>query len=65
MLDEPTRRLMRFSLFLQGFAFLMMGVALVVYTTAFGWSLVSWILSAVLLVIAGAVVWTVMRLRAG
>lgn len=65
MLDEPTRRLMRFSLFLQGFAFVMMGVALIVYTTAFGWSLVSWILSAVLIVIAGAVVWTVVRLRAG
>lgn len=65
MLDDSTRRLLRFSVFLQGFAFLFMGATLVIYTAAFGWALVSWILLVVLLVIVGAGVWTVNRLRAG
>ena len=40
MLDDATRRQLRFSLFLQGFAFLMLAVALVVRVSAFGWDVV-------------------------
>ena len=65
MLDDATRRLLRFSLFLQGFAFVMMGATLIIYTASFGWTLVSWILTIVLVLIAGTGIWTVTRLRAG
>lgn len=65
VLDDSTRRLLRFSLFLQGFAFLMMGATVIIYSSAFGWTTISWILLAVLVLIAGAAIWTVRRLRAG
>ncbi|HAN70672.1 MAG TPA: hypothetical protein DCQ36_03660 [Actinobacteria bacterium] len=64
-MDESTRRLLRFCLFLQGFAFLMMGGALIVRALILGWDVVTWILTALLIVIAGAGVWTVNRLRRG
>lgn len=63
MIDDSTRRMLRFSLFLQGFAFLMMGGALIVRALVLGWDVVTWILTALLVVIAGSVVWTVNRLR--
>lgn len=65
MLDDATRRLLRFSLFLQGFAFVMMGATLIIYTASFGWTTISWILTIVLVLIAGTGIWTVTRLRAG
>lgn len=65
MLDDATRRLLRFSLFLQGFAFVMMGATLIIYTASFGWTSISWILTIVLVLIAGTGIWTVTRLRAG
>lgn len=65
MLDDATRRLLRFSLFLQGFAFVMMGATLIIYTASFGWTTISWILTIVLALIAGTGIWTVTRLRAG
>lgn len=65
MLDDSTKRLLRFSLFLQGFAFLMMGGALIVRALVLGWDVVTWILTALLIVIAGAAIWTINRLRRG
>ena len=47
MLDDPTRRLLRFSLFLQGFAALMMGAAFVIRAAAIGWDAVTFVLAAV------------------
>ena len=64
MLDDATRRQLRFSLFLQSFAVLMMTVALVVRVTSFGWDAVSGVLAVAVVVILGALVWTVRRLRA-
>lgn len=65
MLDDATIRLLRFSLFLQGFALLMMGGALVVRVTMLGWDAVAAVLAVavVIIVIAGAL--TLRRLRAG
>ena len=65
MLDDATRRQLRFSLFLQGFAILMMTVALVVRATSVGWDAVTGVLAVAVLVIAGALVWTIRQLRAG
>lgn len=65
MLDDATRRQLRFSLFLQGFAILMMTVALVVRATSAGWDAVTGVLAVAVLVIAGALVWTIRQLRAG
>ena len=65
MLDDSTRRLIRFSLFLQGFALLMMGGALIVRALVLGWDVVTYVLAALALIIAGAMAWTVNRLRAG
>ena len=65
MLDDATRRQLRFSLFLQGFAILMMTIALVVRATSVGWDAVTAVLAVAVLVIAGAVVWTVRQLRTG
>ena len=64
-MDESTRRLLRFCLFLQGFAFLMMGGALIVRALVLGWDSIAWILAVLLVVIAGSAVWTVNRLRRG
>jgi len=65
VLDDSTRRLIRFSLFLQGFALLMMGGALIVRALVLGWDVVTYVLAAFALIIAGAMAWTVNRLRAG
>jgi hypothetical protein len=65
MLDDATRRLLRFSLFLQGFALVMMGGALIVRVAVLGWDAVAAVLAGavVIIVIAGAL--TFRRLRAG
>lgn len=65
MLDDATRRLLRFSLFLQGFALVMMGGALIVRVAVLGWDTVAAVLAGavVIIVIAGA--FTFRRLRVG
>lgn len=65
MLDDATIRLLRFSLFLQGFALLMMGGALVVRVTMLGWDTVAAVLAGAVVVIMIAGVLTLRRLRAG
>lgn len=65
MLDDSTRRMMRFSLFLQGFAFLMMGGAMIVRAALIGWDAVTFLFAGILVVIVGAIAWTLSRLRAG
>lgn len=65
MLDDATIRLLRFSLFLQGFALLMMGGALVVRVTMLGWDTVAAVLAGAVVVIVIAGVLTLRRLRAG
>ncbi len=65
MLDDATRRLLRFSLFLQGFAALMMAAAFVIRAGAMGWDAVTFALGAMLLAIVAAMTYTVRRLRAG
>ncbi len=63
MSDESNRRLLRFSLFLQGFALLMMGGALFVRVVALGWDSVSLLLAALAIAIAAAAGWTWGRLK--
>ena len=63
--DDAARRQLRFSLFLQGFALLMMGGALVVRVSSFGWDLVSGIMALAVVIIAGTSAFTIARLRAG
>ena len=65
MLDDAARRQLRFSLFLQAFAALMMTVALVVRVLAVGWDAVAIVFLVAVAVIVAAGVWTVRRLRAG
>jgi hypothetical protein len=65
VLDDAARRQLRFSLFLQAFALLMMGVALVVRVTAIGWDVVTAVLAVAVVLIAVAGVFTLRRLRAG
>lgn len=65
MLDDAARRQLRFSLFLQGFALLMMGGALIVRASAIGWDAVTGILAVAVVVIVTAGVFTLRRLRAG
>lgn len=65
VLDDAARRQLRFSLFLQAFALLMMGGALVVRVTALGWDAVAAVLAVAVVVIAVAGVFTLRRLRAG
>ena len=65
VLDDATRRQLRFSLFLQGFAALMMSVALVVRATSVGWDVITVVLGAAVVVILGAALWTWTKLRAG
>jgi hypothetical protein len=65
MLDESERRLLRFSLFLQGFALLMMGGALVVRVTMLGWDAIAAVLAVAVVIIVIAGVFTLRRLRAG
>jgi hypothetical protein len=61
--DDATRRQLRFSVFLQAFAALMMLVALVVRVTAIGWDGITAVLAVAVAVIAAALVFTVRRLR--
>lgn len=63
--SDSTRRTLRFSLFLQGFALLMMGGALIVRVTVLGWDAAALMFAALVVVIAGAMGWTVNRLRNG
>ena len=63
VLDESARRQLRFSLFLQGFALLMMTGALIVRVTAIGWDAVTLLLTAAVVLIVGAGVYTLRRLR--
>lgn len=63
--NDSTRRLLRFSLFLQGFALLMMGGALIVRVLVLGWDMAAFLFAGLVLVIAGAMGWTVNRLRHG
>ena len=65
MLDDAARRQLRFSLFLQGFALLMMTGALVVRVTVLGWDAVAAVLTVAVVIIVAAVVYTLRRLRAG
>lgn len=65
MLDGPALRQLRFSLFLQGFAALMMGGALAVRLSALGWDAVCAVLAVALAIIVVAIVLTVRRLRTG
>ena len=65
MLDDAGRRQLRFSLFLQAFALLMMGGALVVRATTFGWDVVTGILALAVVVIVAAAGFTLARLRRG
>jgi hypothetical protein len=65
MLDESERRLLRFSLFLQGFALLMMGGALVVRVSTLGWDAVAAVLAVAVAIIVAAGAFTLRRLRAG
>ncbi|MCF8526339.1 MAG: hypothetical protein WAO50_05300 [Candidatus Nanopelagicales bacterium] len=61
--DDSSRRTLRFSLFLQGFALVMMGGALIVRVTVLGWDMAAFLLTGLVVVIAGAMGWTVNRLR--
>ena len=65
MLDDTARRQLRFALFLQAFALLMMSGALVVRVSAFGWDFVASVLAIAVLIIITAGVLTMRRLRAG
>jgi len=62
--DDATRRQLRFSLFLQGFAALMLGIAAGVRIGAFGLDLVTAILIIALLIVLGAGWFTWTRMRA-
>lgn len=62
-LDDTTRRQLRFSLFLQGFAALMLGAALVVRVAVIGWDLVTVLFAAGVLVVVAAIGFTLSRLR--
>ena len=62
--DGAMRRQLRFSLFLQGFAALMMGGAMVVRVVAIGWDGITLILLVAFILIIAALVYTTRRLRA-
>lgn len=61
--DDATKRQLRFSLFLQAFAALMMGIAFAVRVTAIGWDTVTAVLAVAIALILGAAVFTLRRLR--
>ncbi len=65
MLDDATKRQLRFSLFLQSFALLMLGGAAVVRVTSIGWDGITLLFIAGVLLVVGVMVFTVSRLRAG
>ena len=62
--DGSLRRTLRFSLFLQGFAAVMMGGAAVVRMVSFGWDLLTVILALAFAVIVGALFFTWTKLQA-
>lgn len=61
--DDALRRQLRFSLFLQSFAALMLTVALVVRLTAFGFDLVVLVLAVAVVLVLAAGVYTFTRMR--
>ncbi len=63
--DGPSPRTLRFSLFLQGFALLMMGGAFIVRAAVLGWDITTVFLGLLVIVIVGAMLWTISRLRSG
>ena len=65
MLDDAARRQLRFSLFLQGFAALMLLVAAVIRIPALGWDVVTLVLLIGLALVIAAFIWTLRRLREG
>ena len=65
MLDDATKRQLRFSLFLQSFAPLMLGGAAVVRATSIGWDAVTLLFASGVVVVVAAIVFTASRLRAG
>ena len=65
MLDDATKRQLRFSLFLQSFALLMLGGAAVVRVTSIGWDGITLLFIAGVVLVVGVMVFTVSRLRAG
>ena len=65
MLDDAARRQLRFSLFLQGFAALMLLVAAGIRITGLGWDAVTVVLLVGLGLVIDAFIWTFRRLRAG
>lgn len=65
MLDDATRRQLRFSLFLQGFAALMLAGAAIIRVGSLGWDVVTLVLVVGLLLVGAAFVWTLRQLRAG
>ncbi len=65
MLDDAARRQLRFSLFLQGFAALMMTTALVVRATSVGWDAITGVFAIAVALIVAAAVWTWRRLQSG
>jgi hypothetical protein len=64
MSDDATRRQLKFSLFLQAFAALMLGLAAGVRLAAFGFDLVSAVLIIAILIVLGAGWFTWKRMRA-
>lgn len=61
--DDALHRQLRFSLFLQSFAALMLGGSLVVRAAVLGWDTVTVLLAVGVLVVAGAIGFTLRRLR--
>lgn len=62
--DGALRRQLRFSLFLQGFAALMMGGAAVIRIASFGWDALSIVLALAFLLIVGAAYFTWTKMHA-
>ncbi len=62
-MDDANRRQLRFSLFLQGFAVLMLGAAAGVRLAAFGFDAVTAILLVALVAVVGAAIFTWTKIR--
>ena len=62
--NEPLRRQLRFSVFLQSFGALMFGVACVVRASSTGFDIVTVLFGVVALLVAGAAVFTFRKMRA-
>lgn len=61
--EDSLRRQLRFSLFLQGFAALMFGAAFVLRAAYGGFDALTFLFGVILLLIVGAIAFTVSRLR--